>query len=278
MKAMEKLQQEGRRIVLSCAALVACLAATADDTPFRIPEAELQQKVTRIAVLPSRILVDTADRRAAAKRFDALVQQTLDGSGVDFIPASTFLELERETAKTMGGRYDVYTGELDEEKAIAINELAIREFERLHAFDAYLVPGVVRVLAPFASNDAAWDGVERYTTGGKVGLFSSPGDISGRMPAASFQAALIDKTEADTVYFVKRHGLELLLLLEKAKGLSTIGYDLPPLDQRLVDEAINREAVQRALAPLIELLASAAPGVPATPAAAETALTEGAAE
>jgi len=227
-----------------------------------IPEADFKEKVQRIAILPSRIQIETSDDYAAARRIDELVATKLEEAGVDIIPASEFLEVEQATARTMGGSYDAFTGDRDMAKAKTINDLAIREFERLHEFDAYLIASVVTTPSSFRGGRARWDGIEVKTKG-------SGGDLYGSLTASSLKISVIDKTEADADYMVEQTGIQLLLDMDG--GFWKAARFVPvPLEERLTDEATNVRAVEAALAPLIELIG--------TPVTTETAATGGASE
>lgn len=239
----------------SCLVGVAlCASASAD---FLVDSEVFASEVRRLAVQPTRVQIEVGDARAAAATFDRLIEEALSAAGVDYIPASAFVENERRIATTMGGSFDVYTGEQDIEKARAITDLAIREFERTEEFDAYLIPAVVRVNTFYENDVAAWDGVERPPTGKKEGFLSGTNQFRGYLGAASLMLTVIDKTEADKGYYVERGGIELLVFSVPPKMFQTFKLRVAPRESRLQDEAANREAVEIALSPLLSALATA---------------------
>ncbi|MEO0367126.1 MAG: hypothetical protein AAF265_16730, partial [Pseudomonadota bacterium] len=169
-------------------AAIVCFGGLAVESraEFFVEDVEFNEEVKRIAVLPARIEIEVDDPYLSALEFDQLVTEYLDTTGIDYIPVKTYIEKRNETSLALGGSYDIYTGELDAEKAETIEDLTFREFERIHEFDAYLIPSIVEVIAPFYGNETKWDGVERFSTGGETGLLSGVGNLRGGMPASSF--------------------------------------------------------------------------------------------
>ncbi|MEL7024995.1 MAG: hypothetical protein AAGL69_14770 [Pseudomonadota bacterium] len=236
-------------------AAIVCFGGLAVESraEFFVEDVEFNEKVKRIAVLPARIEIEVDDPYLSALEFDRLVTEYLDTTGIDYIPVQTYIEKRNETSLALGGSYDIYTGELDVEKAETIEDLTFREFERIHEFDAYLIPSIVEVIAPFYGNETKWDGVERFSTGGETGLLSGVGNLRGGMPASSFLGVLIDKTEADTTYFANRSGIELLTFVKQ--NMFGVSYVLREPPDRLNNTELNREAVETALMPLVDALA-----------------------
>ena len=204
-------------------------------------------------MLPARVQVPDVDARALADQVNQAVHELLTEAGIDFVPVADYIAYEQEIAATLGGSFDIYTGEQDVEKAKTINELAIREFERKEQFDAYLIPGIVRVNAPYNANVARWDGIERQAPGKKTGFLSGGGEFRGYLPAASAMITLIDKTEADKGYYIKRGGIELLAYTIP-NIMGSIKLRMAPLESRLQDDALNREGLSIAIAPLLAAL------------------------
>lgn len=242
------------RLPVKLLTLIVSFAGTAAEShaEFFVDDVEFDEKIKRIAVLPARIEVEVDDPYLSAVELDRLVTEYLDTTGIDYIPTQAFIDQRDETARAMGGSYDIYTGELDVEKAETIQDLTYREFERLHEFDAYLIPSIVEVSAIYDGNDAEWDGVVRFSTGGETGFFGGVDHLRGGVPASSFLGVLIDKTEADTAYFANRAGIELLTFIKQ--GTFGVSYVLREPQDRLNDTALNREAVVTALTPLAEAL------------------------
>lgn len=240
---------------LALTAFLAAPPAWPEDTggpegPFYPDEATVADTVRRIAILPTRVRIDVGDAEAVAADFDQRINAAMKDGPFEVLPVEVFTGMLHETTVTMGGMYDPYTGEADPEKASVIEEYAFREFERVHEFDAYLIPAVVDLVAHWRGREASWYGAVQSP--GADDKSNPPGNMYGTLPAASLVVVVIDRVDEERRYYVKAGGVELLSLIDHSVWSGSKFVDVPP-SRRLVTPTRNQHAVETALSDLLGL-------------------------
>ena len=113
----------------------ACLAYD----PFRIPEAQFDARVQKIALAPTRVQSELEDAFGLSARIDARIQEifrTRPAPKPDLLPPSVFEAVWREMSSRLGGAYDPRTGAAKEEVVPFVEEHTRREVDLRHGANA----------------------------------------------------------------------------------------------------------------------------------------------
>jgi len=199
------------------------------------------QEVTSVAVLPVVFSVESDHEESAAQIIETRLESAIVEAGFNVIPASEFREFYHGMKVTMGGYYDPFTGDIDQEKFKSITELTYREFEREYDFDAYFRVSARPRPAYFSGNWARWDGTKAPVTG-KTGFFAGTNSY-GNIPALSLIGIMSTRDE-ENVLFLHASGVQLLSLIDG-------GFKRVPREEILSEADRIEEAMTLLTAPLI---------------------------
>jgi hypothetical protein len=186
---------------------------------------------------------DLQDPEPVRAKFIGLIEEQLKGVGLRVIPPATTGPVVEGIVAEKGGVFDPVTGKVDEAKAKAVVEEAVRRVRTQLGADALLRP-YLRVVSARLDHDAArWDGATEYAGTGfwKRMLV---GTHSGRVAALSV--------------VVRLEGGDGRLLYANAGGLRVISrvdaggkFEPIPRAELFGDEERNVGAVHLALDPLL---------------------------
>jgi len=194
-----------------------------------------------------------------AARIESAVADALRARGFETVPSEEFETLWQEGLRRAGGYFDVVSGRADPVKRAALRVEALGELAARHGASVLLQPGLVVVVADYQRGKASWDGArEKAAPTG-----------SGEVPALSLELRVEDLSGRETG--TSRAGIQLLARYSTWNGK----YGPVPAEKLLADEEQLREAVDRALAPVLDALRAAPAAAEnveaASQAAAETA-------
>lgn len=181
-----------------------------------------------------------------AGRYELLLSRTLAERHYSVVPSSALVEARNKAEQAVGGMYDPLTGEVIEEKRVAIWKATLRELAQTGEVGAVLFPAMTLSEAAFAGGSAAWDGVREPIDAkqrSKLARVLGPPDTSrGEVGALALEIRLLDADQ--TLLYEKRGGIQLLNKYQ--------GTRIAPVadDQLFVDAANDERAVNIALAEL----------------------------
>jgi hypothetical protein len=220
----------------------AILACAKPYDPFRIPAAELRERVRTIALVPLRVSLDVADPALAREKIEPLVAARLAAGGFRVVGAQETERLWREAAAEVGDVFDPLSGEVDQELFDAVEDSVYHELRAEHGVDAVLW---MRISA-----------VELYLTGAKTTFCGTtdavywPGETLGTFEgttlvlAACLNTTLYDMEERE-LYSI-RSGLETIETFARQTRAER------PMGERLQDPARLKQAVDETLGPLAD--------------------------
>ena len=235
--------------LLPIAALTAALAAgCAGHTPYNpfiVPQDRIYGSVKTIALAPVIEPGELKDVEPSRGKFDSLLTAQLTSAGFVVVPSKESGAIWKRVTDSLGGLFNVATGERDTVKLSTARKLTMDELHtRFHA-DGWLHPQIIFAMAKFDGGTARWDGVsESYQSFGKkflTALFG--GGTYGRTSALSVWVDLEDLQGKDL--YINEGGLQLYL--------KPAGHDwkaIPPAEL-YADPARNAAAVSIALGPLL---------------------------
>ena len=233
-------------IIALTAGLAAGCAGHTPYNPFIVPQDRIYDSVKTIALAPITEPGELKDVVEPSRgKFDSLLTAQLTSAGFVVVPSQESAAIWKRVTDSLGGLFDVATGDRDTIKLNTARKLTMDELRtRFHA-DGWLHPHIIFAMAKFDGGTARWDGVsESYQSFGKkflTALFG--GGTYGRTSALSVWVDLEDLQGKDL--YVNEGGLQLYL--------KPAGHDwqaIPPA-QLYADPARNATAVSIALGPLV---------------------------
>lgn len=173
-----------------------------------------------------------------AEKVAAAVDAGLRRNGLDALDPEVFDVLWQERLRAAGGYYDVVSGRPDPEKRRALLAATLQDLRDRHGVRVLLRPALVVLDVEYVRGLAEWDGVRE--TAAPTG--------SGNVPALSLDLR-VENAEGHEIGS-GRGGIQLVA----KQSLWTGKYGPVPREKLLDDDKRLREAVDRALAPLLDAL------------------------
>jgi len=243
------LVQHARRVYSRVAWILAALVPAA---AFGLAaEATQAQDNIVVALAGVRVAEGIEDPAPLAAKVESEVTAMLRESGFEVLPSGTFDAVWQRRLEEARGYYDIFSGEPDLPKRRALRAASLRELRDNQGARVLLQPALVGVTAPYSRGKATWDGAQE----------SAAPTGSGDLPALSLSLA-VESLDGEEIG-ASRAGLQLLAKYSLWNGK----YGVVPRDKLLADNAELREAVRRAVTPLLGALRSA-PGATEVPEAA----------
>jgi len=125
----------GLAVVWALGSPEACLAYD----PFRIPAAQFDARVRKIALAPTQVQSELEATFGLSARIDARIQEifrTRPAPRPDLLPPSVFEAVWREMSSRLGGAYDPRTGAAKEDVFPFVDEHTRREVDLRHGANA----------------------------------------------------------------------------------------------------------------------------------------------
>lgn len=238
----------GRRR-LALGALVTALLASACTTtpydPFRIPAAELRERVRIIALAPLQANSEIADRARAREQIEPLVIARLEAGGFEVVPSAEMERYWRAAAADVGDVFDPVTGKVDPERYDAVESAVFHELRSEHAADAVLW---LRIYT-----------VDLYGAGSRTTFCGTTDDVywpAGQLSRLQTATLVFATCLSTTLYDMEER--ELYGIRSGLETVETFAWQTRaerPLEGRLRDPARLQQAVEQTLGPLADRLA-----------------------
>jgi hypothetical protein len=218
--------------------IVACALPAVEDTPFYIAPDSLRSDIRTIAVTPVTSPDAIIITGSAAAKLEAAIEEQLLQAGFSVVPSYEYIGMWQHITDEIGGFYDTYTGERDEDLFnLATNRLRTELSERFQV-DALFYPELWEGKVPFYDGVAEWDGASQ-TVFGAYGL-------SGQVYALSLVVSIEDMS--GTELYGNDIGLATTEAWYRNSWLPLV------MDGVLGDPRVVSTAVTGVLAPILELL------------------------
>jgi hypothetical protein len=174
--------------LLATAVFVACLHRGTDSNPFAVSPDSLFNVYNTIAVAPVDMPADLDITEDAVAQLEDAVEEQLQRMGFSVVPSFEYLGAWQHIANEIGGFYDTYTGQRDEDLFNYATERLRSDLNTRFDVDAILYPELWIGTALFFNGLARWDGTAQAVFGargmnGEVGTLSlvvSIEDMTGR--------------------------------------------------------------------------------------------------
>ena len=240
------MQQAARHAALPMALVALAVAACAAGPPTASPQLRVAPAqftpVRGLCVLPLRSEVDDPPRVA---RFAALLVESLRQRGFDVVAATETTEALDRIGREEGGSYDIYTGEPQDARYAAVSQRVRKRLGQELSCQALLSPRIVYVVAfwlaeqgLFSNGTVSWDGARVKLDGGR--------NAHGSIGALSLQVRIADL--ADRELFFGAGGIRTTSIM--VEEWATTRFEPIEPTQLLAEDALNRSAIDRALAQL----------------------------
>lgn len=171
--------------LVTVTSIIACALPAVEDTPLYVaPDSSLRSSIRTIAVAPVTSPDEIIIPGSAAAKLEAAIEQQLRQAGFSVVPSFEYIGMWQHIADEVGGFYDTYTGERDDELFdLATNRLRTELSERFQV-DALFYPELWQGQVPF------WDGVAKWD-GATQAVFGAYG-LSGQVYALSLVVTIED--------------------------------------------------------------------------------------
>ena len=222
--------------------MTACAATTAYN-PFKVPQADIKNKVKVVALAPINFPTDIDNAEAIKATFESLVTAKLREGGFTVVPSPEYGQIWKDMTEKLNGIFDPMTGKRDQQKYKTAREHTLRELASRTKADGLLDFAVVPVKAGFRLNVASWHGTSEDLVPGGVFTAVLIGGSNGTVGALSLGVTLSDINDVEM--YTNVGGIQVL------SKLSFGSFKPVPRNELFADEERNRKAVEIALNPLI---------------------------
>lgn len=188
-------------LFLMCFSLALLLAHGASGEEVRLKAKDHNQRhekfvnqTQRVAFMPVRYF-GVKGSPDLDQSFEEKIAKRLEKHGIQILDSGLFGGYWEDKTNELGGSYNPYTGEVDQDKFSAILDHAKDRVLEEHEIDFFVHPKVVLSAAPYSGNVADWDGVKERTFMKGEGSFwtGNPGPQGGSILAYSLEVTFFDK-------------------------------------------------------------------------------------